>query len=553
MKRSIHFWPIVVVAALSLILYLNTLKNGFVLDDEDVIVNSSLIKDFSNLNKLFDKDYFTLSGEMTYRPVVTLSYFMDYKLSGLEPYGYHLTNIFLHALNSVLLYFFLALITRPSAVNNCDQPLLQPHLLVSVLFAAYPLLTEAVNVPSYREDILVFLFYISAFSLYLLVRSGAVGPRLSRVPLYSLSCILYSLALFSKEMAITLPFAIYCYEWIYFNKKKLPHPYNTGYIGITLAYIYIRFYYFHNPASLVKVYAPSWGILETLLTIPWLLLNYLKLTVFPISLSSDHIIDSVKSVSSILFVPPAVIIASILAMAIMGHKRKKGIAFGILYFFITLMPVYNIAPIAMPMAERYLYLPVSGLAIVAGSALGLIFEKLQTLKQAFLILVFLLFIAVLYSINTVKRNTIWGDDYLFWLKTVKVSPKSERAHLNLGAVYFDHGKLNEAAEEVKAAIEINPLDPQFYTLMGMIYAGQNSLDKAVSEFQTVLKLMPTHPGAHYNIGIAYLRKGLNIEARSEFEIALKLRPYYPKAKQAIEYLDKAGKGENLDFTDVYFQ
>lgn len=551
------------IAILSIALYTNTLKNGFVLDDEDVIINSPLIKDFNNVIELFGSDYFNLSGEMSYRPVVTLSYFIDYKLSGLKPWGYHLTNVLLHATNSVLLYLFLSFIVRSSAAKTRKQ-LLQPirdiPLLISLLFVAHPILTEAVNVPSYREDLLVFLFYVGALNLYLFIRSSTVSQsRLVMPALYLLSCILYLFALFSKEMAVTFPLMAYCYEWIYTDKRKnknsiLLNPYNIGYFGITFIYIYIRFYYFHNPASLVEVYAPAWGFAERLLTIPWLLLNYLKLSLFPFSLSSDHIIDPVKAVSSFLFIAPVVIVSSLLAIAITIRNRKKEIAFGILYFFITLIPVYNIFPIAMSMAERYIYLPLAGLAIIAGALLKLGLESPGFRFRRLIVFITLFSTVSLYSIKVVKRNDIWGNDYLFWADTVKTSPKSDRAHLNLGAVYFDQEKFNEAIREVKTAIKLNPLDPQFYTLLGMLYAKQGRLDDAISEFRTVLRSEPTHPGAHYNLGVAYVKKGLKSEGRSEFEMVLRLRPGYLKARQAIEHIDKdTGGVPDLDFTDVYIQ
>lgn len=553
------------IAILSIALYANTLKNGFVLDDEDVIVNSPLIKDFNNFSKLFDKDYFTLSGEMSYRPVVTLSYFIDYKLYGPKPWGYHLTNVSIHAINSLLLYLFLSFIVRSSAVKTRKQSLLQPigniPLLISLLFVAHPILTEAVNVPSYREDLLVFLFYIGALNLYLFIRSSTFSQsRLVVAGIYLFSCILYLFALFSKEMAVTFLLMVYCYEWIYTDKREnknsiFLNPYNAGYIGITLVYIYIRFYYFHNPDSLVEVYAPAWGFQERLLTIPWLLLSYLKLSLFPVSLSSDHAINPVKSVSSFLFIAPVIVVSSLLAIAITVRNRKKEISFGILYFFIALIPVYNIFPIAMPVAERYIYLPIAGFAIIAGTTLKFVLETPGFEFRRFIIFIILLSTVSLYSIKVLKRNEVWGNDYSFWADTIKTSPKSDRAHLNLGAVYFDQGRLGEAMEEVKTAIRLNPLDPQFYTLLGMIYAKQGRLDDAISEFQTVLRLTPVHPGAHYNLGVAYLKKGLTVEGRSELEMTLKLRPDYIKARQTIEHLGKDDMEgvPNLDFTDVYIQ
>jgi len=112
-----HILSVSLILIISIAIYSNTLKNGFVYDDESTIVNNTLIKDFSNISKLFTKEYFISSAEASYRPVVTFTYFLDYAIYGLNPYGFHLTNLILHAINGVLLYIFLtSLITHHSSL-----------------------------------------------------------------------------------------------------------------------------------------------------------------------------------------------------------------------------------------------------------------------------------------------------------------------------------------------------------------------------------------------------------------------------------------------------
>ena len=165
-SRQHHILSISLILIISIAIYSNTLKNGFVYDDEFTVVNNTLIKNFSNISKLFTKEYFAASGEMSYRPVVTFTYFIDYALYGLKPYGYHLTNLLLHALNGVILYIFLTLLFKPS-----QSSIFNLQLLISLLFATHPVLTEAVNAISFREDLLCFLFYISALIPYIVHRS----------------------------------------------------------------------------------------------------------------------------------------------------------------------------------------------------------------------------------------------------------------------------------------------------------------------------------------------------------------------------------------------
>src|SRR3989338_5659146 len=164
--KSYHLISISLILLISIAIYSNTLKNGFVYDDEFTIVNNTLIKNFSNISKLFTKEYFTTSAEMSYRPVVTFTYFIDYSLYGIKPWGYHLTNLILHAMNGVILYIFLTLFIQPS--QSSIFKLLSPPLLISLLFITHPVLTEAVNAISFREVGLCFLFFISALILYII-------------------------------------------------------------------------------------------------------------------------------------------------------------------------------------------------------------------------------------------------------------------------------------------------------------------------------------------------------------------------------------------------
>ena len=138
---------------LSFAAYLNALSNTFVFDDVYVISGNYFIRDWQNIFGLFTSKYFAASGELSYRPVVTLSYFVDYSLWHLNPMGYHLTNIVLHTLNSVLLFFFVQLMVKNTPVA----------FLASLFFICHPVLSEAVNAVSYREDILAAAFLSPPF------------------------------------------------------------------------------------------------------------------------------------------------------------------------------------------------------------------------------------------------------------------------------------------------------------------------------------------------------------------------------------------------------
>ena len=484
-SRQHHILSISLILIISIAIYSNTLKNGFVYDDEFTVVNNTLIKNFSNISKLFTKEYFAASGEMSYRPVVTFTYFIDYALYGLKPYGYHLTNLLLHALNGVILYIFLTLFITPVIPNEVRNLKISPFsqndnsllsltisnkpLLISLLFATHPVLTEAVNAISFREDGLCFLFFISALIPYIVHRSLLIAhcSKFKAFCFQLLSLSFYLLALLSKEMAITFPLIIILYEWIYGKKIESPptspplqkgrvrvgyfwtnlyqimfNPYTIGYILITILYLYLRFFLFHNP---VEETLHGWLLSERFITLPYLILKYLLLLIAPVSLSADYVITPIKSLSSPIFIFSSLLLISLFIMTHIFGRKDKGISFGILFFLILLIPVYNIFPLSNPLAERYIYLPLTGFIVITFSIIQNISIKHKT-KRFYMPIFFILIIGI-YSLLVVKRNVIWRDNYSLWYKTVKKIPESSRAHNNLGNIYFREGRTDEAINE----------------------------------------------------------------------------------------------------------
>lgn len=552
-----HILPISLIIILSTAIYANTLKNGFVYDDEFTIVNNTFIKDLTNLPKLLHKnDYFVHSGEGSYRPVVTFTYFLDYALFGIEPWGYHLTNVLLHTINGVLLYIFTTLLIQPQVAvtrgPTISRFFANPSFLISILFITHPVLTEAVNAVSYREDLLVFLFYMATLNLYLLIRSSA--SRFSSNLLYITSYITYILALIAKEMAVTLPLIIYCYEWIHKGSKSeklLSNRFNIGYIAITLVYTYFRFYLFQNPVSVEN---PGWSINERFLTIPGLLLNYLKLTILPISLSADYWIPPVKSALSIQFYAPSTVMFLLSTAFLL--KRSKELAFGAMFFVITLIPVYNIIPITNPFAERYLYLPSIGVATVAGLTVNIVARSVK--RYFFWIPMLLSAIICINSLVVMERNLVWRDDLSLWSHTVKKRPYNGRARFNLGRILSKNGRFDEAIKEFQIALTWNPSDvdilsnlgfayhqegrldeavqsyltaikldsnsANIYRTLGNVYMDQNQFAKAAEVFKVALRRNPNDQSSHFNLGLAYHKQGLFDEAKQEYLIASKLNP-----------------------------
>src|SRR3989338_5616339 len=374
-------------------------------------------------------------------------------------------------------------------------------------------------------------------------------------------------------MAITLPLIIFLYEWIYGKQPPLTNVplnkgglrglysilfnrYSIGYIIITFLYLYLRFYLFKNP---VEETLNVWLLSERLMTIPYLILKYILLLIAPVSLSADYVITPVQSLISLKFIIPIIVIMIILLMvASLFFNLQSSIfnlqsMFGILFLLITLIPVYNAIPISNPLAERYLYLPMVGFAIIIGSPLTCLSVRstqtgLMAHRSLLIAYCTLLIIISIYSFAVIKRNKIWADSYSLWVDTVIKMPESFRGHNNLGVVYEKQGRLDEAIKEYRMTLSLKPGYAEAHNNLGVVYAKQGQIDEAIKEFRTALSLKPGYAEAHNNLGNVYEKEGQIDKAIEEYRMALSIKPDYVDAHNnlGIVYKKQGRLDEAID-------
>ncbi|MFN3530927.1 MAG: tetratricopeptide repeat protein [Candidatus Brocadia sp.] len=545
----IRILQVLLISALAVITFLNTLDNAFVYDDVFTITDNYFIRDWGNFPFLFTNEYFYRSGEVTYRPVVTLSYFIDYSLWRLNPLGFHLTNVLLHIICAVLVYALLSIIVRNSTIP----------FLAGILFATHPILTEAVNGISYREDLLAAIFFLA--SLLLFIQSTFRNPQSkSRNYLYPLSLFSYLLALCSKEMAITLPLIICIFDWVFRGAERLKRnivKYYLGFILVSVFYLFLRFVWFRNPVEKQLMY-PGNSFMVNLLTMPKILGSYIKLSFFPIHFNADYIITHTKTPLAATFICNIAFLCAIGVIVYRLYNHSRHLFFFILWFFVTLIPTMNIIPIANIMAERYLYLPSAGFCTILSYILLETWRLVCTfilredgkvgrrengslnipttnipgrsnsnfLRMPFVFTTCLVLITVaLYSLAAMKRNKSWRDQLTFWSKTIEASPDSSRAHNNLGMIYLQDGKLDLAIHEFQTAIAFES-DPEYHHNLGMAYQKKGMQEEALEEYHRVLAVNPNSALTHNNMGNIFVDKGLLDEGISKFKEAVQLKPNY---------------------------
>ncbi len=515
----------VLIIALTAVVYANSLKNSFLGDDADIIVNNDFIKSGKNLPLVFSRAYLTSlkdldflgtrnvgAGELSYRPVVTLSYFLDYRIWKLNPFGYHLTNLLLHTINALLLFSLANLITGNPVTS----------LLAALLFALHPVNTEAVNAVCFREDLLVFLFFVSSLLFY--IRAGR-SAGIKKTGGYCVSLGMFFLALFSKEMAVTLPFILILYDY-YFVSGARRRSFSTnlkfrylGYFFILIGYLWLWGVIFKNPNPLPKY--PGGSFYANILTMSTVVANYIRWMIMPVRLhfmvTEPHLI--LRQFSPAVLVSAAIII-SCLVFAIRMRRTAKEMSFAIIWFFVTLLPVTNIFPIRYIVGLRYLYIPIAGFCLF----LPLLQSRIKKFSRAAVIVVLLF-----YSLLSASRNLAWRNDVALWSEIAKWYPDNHFAHYGLGSVFLKSGQVDKAVEEFKISLRLNPGEVNAHNFLAGCYTAKQMWGPAIKEYENTLEFKPRDPQVYYNLGDLYAKTGSNQKAIRAYQEAIAIDPKYLEA------------------------
>jgi Tfp pilus assembly protein PilF len=509
--------------AVTFTVYYNSLHNEFLFDDLETIVQAQTPGGAGPFAQLFN----LLRTGRAYRPIRTASYAFDYALSGLDPWGYHLANIIYHALSSV----FVFLIAR-SLFERA-----RPALFAALLFAVHPIQTDAVTYLSGRRDVLSGLFVLMGFHAFLRYQLT------SRRRYLALALPLYLLAFLSKESAIILPVLCFAYDVVARTRVRAPSAalslLRDVWLGGRAAFREGRLIYL--PCALLAggmayyvifIVRGTWqqtyhggSLWFTLLTGARIILHYVMLLIFPITLNADYSYDAFPVTTAwndVRALAAALVLAALVCGLFACLRSRPMAALGGAWFFIALLPVSQIVPHHEMMAEHYLYLPSVGFCLLVSALLD---PFLDHARFAPALYAGALAVLLLLALRTVWRNADWKDDLALWSKTVQTAPQAARARNNLGAAYLNRGQLARAEEQLEAALKISPDLAVAHANLGKIYMDRDDLQRAERELRAALERTRWDIIPRLWLGAVYARKGQMAEAERQFREALSRPPY----------------------------
>jgi tetratricopeptide (TPR) repeat protein len=513
--------PALAVAMLGFLAFVNSLWNGFVYDDVYIVVENPSIRHLFDLRSLFGTSYWQAgSGDMLYRPMVMLSYALNYALAGPSPLSYHLVNVLLHALNSALVYLLFKALFRNAGLAVAG----------AAAFTLHPIHTEAVTSIVGRAELLANAFVFLSWLSYL---KWDKAPIRARQWWLAISVIFFAMAILSKEHAVVLIGLLVLTDLRRASEHRLPPGEaiwgrcRTAYIwyflllvGYLLARLFVLGVIARPGAAFLANPLIHVGFWPRFLTAVKVLGRYFWLLLVPIHLSSDYSFPQVRVSNSP--VEPAVLAALVgliasLALAGWAWRRQPVMSFGIAIFGIAILPVSNLLfPIGTIMAERLLYLPSLGFCLLLALAVTTLAGAPRTkliATGAFLLLL------LGYATRTVLRNRDWRTDVTLFASAVRTSPDSTGAHLNMGMALLNSKDFSGAQREFERSLEIYPGFASAIDGLGAALLMQGQTDAAARAHQAAIEIRPDDGHPHLNLGFIDLQRGRTSDALQEFRLA----------------------------------
>jgi len=549
-KKNLPIFSFILFLIIGLAIYANSLGNQFFWDDEDMIVKNVYVQNFK-VNKFFTENEIAGSyGQISnyWRPLLLLSFAVDYKIWGLEPFGFHLTNTLLHILAAWLVFLLLfKLMTLYRGDSNDDKAIRRVEkkrdsfalltmtdanifwlsFLPALFFLIHPLQTEAITYVSGRGDPLSAVFVFLSLLFY-------VSFRLDKKWLSYFWALLFFIAgLLVKEQAVLLPALVLLVEAIFFlkeyDKKNIftALKFSAGFVAIAAVYLILRLTILNfndllggSDYNLSSIYNQNaWSRLFTFFLV---ILSYFKLLFIPTGLHMEWEVAPVVSFFSWPAISFLLALSAIVVVCFKTWKENRLVTFGFLWFFIILLPRTNILEINRPMYEHWLYVPMIGFWLALFCLIFMLFSRIKNeqfknwSKRIFyvMIIAYLVFLGGL----TIARNRDWHDPITFYEKNLKYSPQSFIEHNNLGMAYSRAGRNEEAIAEYRRALAIKDVYPQIHYNLANSLVSMKQYDEAETEYKKAIAMDSGFIFPYQNLYNLYTYLGKSDEAGKTLEL-----------------------------------
>ncbi|MZG30923.1 MAG: tetratricopeptide repeat protein [Nitrospinae bacterium] len=547
MNPGLIFPRLILIVLIGLV-YSNTFLNSFHFDDIPSILEKPWIR---GLDKI--PQFLNWQG-LFQRPLIILSFNINYAISEFAVWSYHLFNIVFHAITTLLVFMLAQRVLSFLNDFSAKSGLSNAPFFAAMVFALHPLNTQSVTYISSRSSIMATAFYLVALIVFFdgFKKWKQTGKK--SWGYFILSGICFFLGGLSKETIVTFPAMLFVFHF-YFISRESPKDWVITYSKwIFLLFIPLLAYVGYKQllaggllsASNAYLKPGTWLLTQTSV-VPF---EYLRKMLFPFNMNIDidfPVLENwLQPVNWLGMLALGIFILFWMRVSTSVSKvdevGRRITGFGIAWILLTLLPTSSFIPLLDVAVEHRTYLPMVGYALfVAGcfsrlkAGLDDIYPK-TSISKINLVNVCMVLILILFSIGVITRNEDWKDEITLWSDAKKKSPKLVRPYNNVGEAYDKLGKYDEAIIEFKEALKINP--NYFFGLnnLGNIYGKQRKLPEAIDYFKKALKQKPDYSPAHYNLARALHLSGKRQEAAESYRKSIKSNPYFEQAFYNLAYL-----------------
>jgi tetratricopeptide (TPR) repeat protein len=529
------------VAAVFLV-FGQTLRHDFVnYDDDQYFYSNPHVKGglaWSGVAWAFQTGYAS-----NWHPLTWLSLMLDAQLFGTGAAGPHLTNVILHAANTVLLFLLLKKLAGArwrSAV-------------VAAVFAIHPLHVESVAWISERKDVLSGLFFMLTLLMYARYAERIPTPKAGLF--YGLALLFFAMGLMSKPMLVTLPFVLLLLDW-WPLKRFEPSTFNSQHeTTLRLGLEKLPFFLLSAASCVVTVFVQREAV-KSMVSLPLAdrlhnalvsCVTYLAQMFWPENLAVfypyhlDPPVWQIAGAGALLF--------SMTLLAILAARRFPYFPVGWFWYLGMLVPVIGLVQAgSQAHADRYTYLPQIGLYLVIAWAVKDLTASWRHRRQLFGVATCGM-TAILMACAW-KQTTYWRDGESLWRHDLGCTSGNFTAQNNLGYVLAGQGRIAEAVEHYKKALENYPDYAEADINLGRVFLDEGNLDEAAGYFQRAIKAEPGSAEAHNDLGILFVAQGKAAEAEKNYQKAIELNPDFAQACNNLAIL-LASQGRFAEAVQYY--
>ncbi|MFZ1218642.1 MAG: tetratricopeptide repeat protein [Chthoniobacterales bacterium] len=541
-------WLIGIILVLTALAYANSLSGEFLYDDWYQIERNPAIKSWSFLSSVFTRHVWEFSATenmpvsgLYYRPIFNLALLINYQLVGPGVLGWHLVSLLIHLGTTALVY-------RLARLWNFERV---AAALAALIFGLHPIHVEAVAWASALPDLMLGFFALGCLILYEKCRRA----ERYRVLYFLGSVVCAFLAMGAKETGMILPLFLIAREILDRGEGReagrriktaalLIAPFAVLAIGYVAArYSVLGFFAKTNAHS----------VWESILTVPYILMQYVRTLVAPYPLAFIYDYEFVLSATDPRFWGSALVLLALAIIIIcfwISHSQaRKGLAL----FAVFLLPALNLralTPIESIAHDRYLYLPSAGFFLFAAFLLHRLAKRLSANPATFLVSVGAV-AAVVLATMTGFQNLTWQNDTILTESALRFAPKWPFLHLHLAEVYEEKGRVTEAESEFKQAVILGPGWAAGYETLGNFYSKRGRAQEAERLFLEAIRRGTNVLSTKINLAVNEIRLGKFSEARTLLEQVLAERPDNAAANFNLGLAHE--KQEHLDLAEQHYQ